>query len=171
VNKLVSFSLLVILLIAGCQPSENAVNTAMAQTQAAIPTATVTPSPATATDEYMQEIVALYVAYTDAYKVLLVYLQTATANPTTSWADGYINATNDLQTAANKLSGLNPPAKDVETLDQLTKRLSRETTVMITHMNGFYLEGNLSEADLALTSIESIKKIFLLMKDEIEKNS
>jgi hypothetical protein len=170
-NKLFALSLIAILLVTGCQSSENAVNTATAQTQTAIPTTTATPIPAEGANKYMLEIVPLYLAYTDAYKVLLVYLQTATADPTTSWTDGYMNSTNDLQIAADKLSSLTPPAKEVETLDQLTKRLSRETTAMISHMNSFYLEGNLNEADLALKSIENIRIIFGLMNDEIEKNT
>ena len=170
-NKLFTLSLIAILFVAGCQPSENAVNIIVVQTQAAIPTTNVTPMPAYGTNEYMLEIVPLYLAYTDAYKVLLVYLQTATASPTTSWTDGYISATNDLQSAADKLSRLTPPAKEVEELDQLAKKLSNETTSMIGHMNGFYLEGNLDEAELALKSTEKIKELFLLMNDEVEKNT
>ncbi len=162
--------LIAFLFVAGCQPSENAVNTAAAQTQAAIPTATATPVPVYGADEYMLEIAPLYMAYNDAYKVLFVYLQTATADPAPSWTEGYVNAANDLQTAADKLSGLTPPVKEVETLDQLAKRLSRETAALIDHLNGFYLEGNLDEGDLALSSVENIKKLFLLMNDEIEKN-
>ena len=170
-HKLFVLSLIAILLVTGCQPSENAVNTVMVQTQTAIPASTATSAPASAADKYMLEIIPLYLAYTDAYKVLLVYLQTATADPTTSWTDGYISATNDLQATADELSSLTPPAKEVETLDQLTKRLSRETAAMIRHMNGFYLEGDLNEANLALKSIENIRMIFGLMDGEIKKNT
>ncbi len=167
-KKFFPLFLIAFLFVAGCQPSENAVNTAAAQTQAAIPT--VTPTPVYGANEYMQEIVPLFMAYNDAYKILLVYLQTATANPAPSWVDDYKSATNELQATADELSSLTPPTKEVEMLDQLTKRLSRETAALIDHLNAFYLEGNLDEGDLALTSVETIKKLFILMNDEIEKN-
>jgi len=44
-KKLTPLFLITILFIVGCQPSQNSVNTAIAQTQAAIPTATFTPQP------------------------------------------------------------------------------------------------------------------------------
>ncbi len=42
-KKQIAFSLIVFFLIAGCQPSETAIQTALAQTQAALPTATLFP--------------------------------------------------------------------------------------------------------------------------------
>lgn len=149
-----------LLLVTACAPSAKAVETAIAQTAAAVPTSTSlptrTPRPAaTATQRpsptpsidpaYIAAVQEAFIAWQAAYEKVSDLMQLVTepgVYASTSWKVSMLNALQEFQTAGHGLEALPEPPANMRTFGVLidnvatdTSRLVLDTTLFVTDVS------------------------------------
>lgn len=179
--------LLAILLLSACAPSETAIQTALAGTQAsytATPSPTAIPSPTETTTptataqptstpdplEYLAPYVELVTQWGDDFERIRAANQRITDN--TSDANNLIllsdlkRALETIQNTAKKLAALEPPTLDLKAYQDKAEELDRKTN-SFANLYLLVFAGAPNSADLAISEMQDAVDIYIEIVDDL----
>jgi len=156
-------------LSAACSPSENSGQTASAETQANRPVTPIpTSTPAYTQADYLSDAENLLLDWSNAYSEFNEFLQNRQNNEEDpEWKTSFVEKVSKMQKAGEELGKLTPPTEALDQLDQDLKTLSYEIGVYVIAENGYWLDKNTNQNDIALQHLETIVELQLSIMDEI----
>ena len=172
--------------LAACAPSETAVQTSIAETQAAytptssatpIPTNTLqptgTPTPQPTTDTYLPAATKAIQEYIDAYQVFLDQVQLLGVNPGLSsnqqWIDETDLAMAKLELAADGIDKLRQQTGIYEYLHASLKAIASETHLLIKNFTSGINNQDLNAINRATDNMTLISQYIQIAASELKK--
>ena len=176
----------IFMLLSACAPSETAIQTAVAQTQMALPTSTVAPTstviptatinPTSTPDNqaYLSALKSNAGAWLSAYSDFEALFQELRADTSllldANWKSRLDSAMDTLIVAANKLESITPVPPDFETTNGYLIQLASETRLLVLSFK-LFLSGDTSQVDAINEHNGNLSEFMQLVTDEIEKHT